>query len=95
MHARVTIGDLKPGKVDDFLQVFRSELLPHVKEDPGFVNIRVMADRGTNKLVAIAMYESEADAKGADARFQERVGKVSDLLAAPPSAAIYEVGVDE
>jgi heme-degrading monooxygenase HmoA len=89
------MGDLQPGKVDDFFQTFRSDLLPHLKEDPGFKGVRVLVDRGTNKLVTTAMYESEADAKGAEARFQERVGKVRDLLASPPNSAIYEVGVDE
>jgi quinol monooxygenase YgiN len=93
MHARVTTAKVQPGKVDEFVGVFREQVLPNLKQDKGFKNVSLFTNRQANSVVAVAVYETEENIRGAEPAFRERVAMVAGVLAETPATEIYELSV--
>ena len=53
--ARVTWARVDPARVDDVLDVFRTDLIPRMDEMPGFCSLSLLIDRqtGDNSLTAV------------------------------------------
>ena len=94
MFARVTILQLQPGKLDEFIRVFQDSIAPAAAAQPGFGSITLLTDPRRNKVLAVGLWETEADLQaGETAYYQERLAGISNLLAGPPVREVYEVGV--
>jgi len=93
MHARFVASEALPGKLDEFVRLFKDEFVGALKEDQGFQSVYVFTNRDTNRFVAFAIYESEADVAASDAGFRQRAAKAADLLATRPAAETYELSV--
>ena len=61
MYARVTLAQLQPGIVNDLLQFLRENVLPAAQRQQGFKGLLLLTDETTNKGIAIALWETEAD----------------------------------
>jgi heme-degrading monooxygenase HmoA len=60
MHARMSIFEGRPDKIDEALRQAREGVLPQAKEmDPGFKGIIALADRQSGKMLGITFWESE------------------------------------
>ncbi len=97
MYARVVTTQYQPGKLDEALQISSESIRPEVRQQAGFQGTTVLLDRNNNKIVAISLWQTEADlqASGASGLVQERLAKVSSLFAAAPIVETYEVAVQE
>ena len=94
MHARVVTGHLRQGSHDQFVELFRSELLQAVQDDQGFVHLYMMTDPGSNEVVAVTLYEKEGDAVASQPRFRERAAKAAELFSEGPNARLLEVRIE-
>ena len=63
MHARVTISQTSPDKVDLAEKVIKEQVIPAAKKVPGFKGGYWLGDRMTGKGITITLFESEAALK--------------------------------
>jgi heme-degrading monooxygenase HmoA len=95
MHARVTIGQFPPAKMDEATGIYQDSVVPAAKQQKGFKGLFVLADRKTGKGLTIALWETEADMTAGEnsGYYQQQVAKFKGLLSAPPVREAYEVTV--
>jgi heme-degrading monooxygenase HmoA len=97
-HARIVTTQLKPGFVQDAPAVYRDQLLPIIRQQPGFLGAMQLVDNVTGKIVSATAWQSEADmlAGQASGGYIERLrasGMVGQNQVAPPIVEHYEVAV--
>lgn len=97
-HARIVTTQLKPGLVQNAPATYRDQLLPIIRQQPGFLGAMQLVDFATGKVVSATAWESEADmlAGQASGGYIERLrasGAVGQNQAAPPIVENYEVAV--
>jgi heme-degrading monooxygenase HmoA len=93
MFARVTIGQMPPGKLDEATGIYRDSVLPAAKQQKGFKGLYVLGDRKTGKGLTIALWETEADMLAGETSgyYQQQVAKFKNILTAPAVREVYEV----
>ena len=93
MHARVITAQVRPGKVDEVIQVFRESVLPVTGQQVGARQVVVLADRQANRCMLVALWDSEEALTGSvkSGYLQEQLAKFGDLLVEPPRRESYEV----
>ena len=97
MHARMSIFEGPPDKIDEGVRHAREVILPQAKEiDPGFKGIIALTDRQARKMVWITFWESE-EAMGASEEAANRLSQQTVDVAGGMVAGVesYEVGLFE
>jgi heme-degrading monooxygenase HmoA len=97
MHARMSVFEGPPEKIDESVRQAREVVLPQAKEmDPGFKGIIALTDHQGGKMIGITFWESEeamrATEEGAD-RLREESAEVGGGTVA--GVERYEVGLFE
>lgn len=59
MYARTIVAYLVPGKADEAIRLFREQVVPEIKKQPGFVNTAIYIDRDSNMAQTVSLWESE------------------------------------
>ena len=93
MNAQVVTVLFQPGKIDEGVGEFRNRVVPRLKEHPGFTGALMLTDPSTGKMIALTLWETEAELKATESDFQESVARVAQALAGPPTRELYEVRV--
>ncbi len=95
MYARS--GTLYPrsDRFDHVLQLLRDTITPAAEKEPGFRGMLIMNNRQAGKVVAITLWESEADmfASAEGEYLQDQVSRVITHLRRPPEFEDYEIEV--
>jgi quinol monooxygenase YgiN len=93
MTAKVVTFQIKPGKQDEVVRLFKEFVIPGAEKQRGFRGGLLLTDANTGKATSIALWETEADIKASEASgyYKEWVAKLSDNLASPPARELYEV----
>ena len=93
MHCRVTSVRLQPGKFEEALALYENSVLPAAKLQKGFKDVHLMADRAVGKVLAISIWETEADMVEGERNgyYREQITKFSTMFAETPVAEHYEV----
>ncbi len=86
--ARVNYRQIQPDRMDAAIGMYRDSVLPVVNARRGCVGGVVLTDGSTGKLVAISLWESEADM-----RASQPPGDVDAIAGGPPVREIYEVSL--
>ena len=86
MHARTGSSQMKPGKMDEAIGMYRESVLPTLKAQKGFKGLYWLTDRSTDKYTVITLRESEADMKATETSglLQEVIAKFGAFVATPP-----------
>ena len=85
MHAQLNIRQIPAGRMDEVLQIYRDSTLPAVRSHQGFKRALILADRNASKIIAIALFETEADLTA-----RTRTTFI-DPIAGAPTSERYEV----
>src|SRR5215208_3863988 len=97
MHARMSIFEGPPHRIDEGLRQAREVVLPQAKEiDPGFKGIIALTDRQGRKMVGITFWESEEAMRASEEaanRLREQTVEVAGGMVA--GVERYEVGLFE
>ena len=96
MYARVTLAQLQPGKVDELLQFLRDNVVPAAQAQHGFKGLLLLTDETTNKGIALALWETEADMAASEASggyYQVQIARGVQFFAAPPERSTYLVQI--
>ena len=97
MHARMSIFEGPPDKLDEGVRHAREVILPQAKEmDPGFKGIIALTDRQSGKMLGITFWESE-EALHASEEGANRLREGSAEAGGGTVAGVerYEVGLFE
>ncbi len=89
MHARLTTRQIEPDRIDEAIGIYRDTVVPAASQQPGSKGGLVMIDRGTGKVMAISLWETEADL-----RAYEPSSATDALSKGAPVREVYEVGVE-
>ena len=84
MWARFGAIQIQPGRMDEFVQIFRESMVPAVRAQKGFKGVLVLADRETNKAIGMSLWESEPDARAVETSpgsFSSQIDKAASLIA--------------
>jgi heme-degrading monooxygenase HmoA len=63
---------MDPGQVDENIAFFKSDVLPHIKSQPGFCGLRNMLDRVAGKAVVGSVWETRQALDAFEAQQPER-----------------------
>jgi quinol monooxygenase YgiN len=92
MYARIVTAHVQPDKLDEFPNAFSQHVLPSLSQEHGFQGLYVMKDAAQNKVVALVLWDTEADASASEASYlRERLPKMAPLLVSPPTFETLEV----
>ena len=94
MYARVTLAQLQPGKIDELTQFLRDNVIPAAQQYQGFNGLLLLTDDNTNKGIAVALWETEADmaaSEGSDGYYTVQLARGAHFFAAPPVRETYQV----
>ncbi len=96
MYARVTTAYVQPGKVDELNQYSRETLVPIYPQQQGFKGALFLTDHSANKVMAITLWETEAEMAAGEAGtgyYREQLAKMAQLFASAPVREAYEVTI--
>ena len=95
MHARVTYVSIRPDGVEEAKRIYRETVVPAAETQEGFMGAMLLADDADAAGMSITLWDSYDSATAAEANgyYHAQLAKFSDLLAATPSRALYEVAV--
>ena len=85
-HARVNYRQIQPDRMDEAISIYQDTVIPAVSAQNGFVGEMVLTGGSSGKLVAIALWESEADM-----RASQPTGDVDAIAGGPPVREYYEI----
>ena len=85
MHASVNYRQVPPERMDEAIRTYRDSTLPAVRSQQGFKGALILADLNASKIIAIGLFETEADL-----RARTRTTFV-DPIAGAPTIERYEV----
>lgn len=86
MYARVNTRQIPPEKMDEAIRMYQEKSLPERKTHKGFVGAYVLTDRSAGKILAISLWETEADARASGTP-----SYLDAVAGGPPSRESYEV----
>ena len=66
MLARVTTLEGPPERMDDAARYVREQLLPQLQQLDGFKGFLALGDRGSGKVLGVALWESEEALRATD-----------------------------
>ncbi|MEE8604895.1 MAG: hypothetical protein V3S65_05940 [Candidatus Aminicenantaceae bacterium] len=93
MFARTTTIQLKIAFIDEALEIYKNSIVPAAQAQKGFVELKFLLDRNSGKAIAIAIWETEADAKANEEShyYQEQLVKLLSYYAYPPIKEGFEI----
>jgi heme-degrading monooxygenase HmoA len=95
-YARLGTTQIQPGKMAEFISVFRDSMVPPAQAQKGFKGVMVLANDDTSKSFGFSLWETEADARTMEtssAAFQAQADKVRDIIAEVPPIEYFEVSL--
>ena len=86
MHAGVNYRQIPPERMDEAVRTYRDSTLPEAQTHTGFKAGLILADRNASKIIAIGLFETEAN-------LRERTPStaVDPIAGGPPAREFYEV----
>ena len=93
MFARTTTMQLKIAFIDEALAVYTNSIVPAAQSQKGLIEMNFLLDRNSGKAVAIAIWETEEDARANEENhyYQEQLVKLMSFYANPPIKEGFEV----
>src|SRR2546427_3481789 len=62
MYARVVIGEaISEMQVQEFAQIYTLDVLPKLKDEPGFQSARLMVEEGGRMAVSLTLWKTRDD----------------------------------
>ncbi len=97
MYARTMRAQLQPGRVDELLRVWRDDVLPAARQQPGFRGATLLVDHTERTGISITRWDSleELEAGEANGFLQAQVAKLAPYLTSAPERHVYEIALED
>lgn len=79
MFVRTIVADLVPGRADEAIRIFRDEIVPVIREQPGYIKTAIFVDREAHKAQTVSYWETK-EAMEATSQGSPYLSKVVGLL---------------
>ena len=86
MHAGFNYRQVPPERMDEAIRTYRDSTLPAVRSHQGFKGALILADRNASKIIAIGLFDTEADL-----RARTPTTFADPVAGGPPVREVYEV----
>jgi heme-degrading monooxygenase HmoA len=96
MHARMTVLEGDPGRIDDVAGQVEGDVLPLLRQQGGFKGFTVVADRSSGRIVATSYWASESDMRASEDAVRPSRERAAETVGAAggPRVEHYEVLLD-
>ncbi|HLH07646.1 MAG TPA: antibiotic biosynthesis monooxygenase [Terriglobales bacterium] len=92
MLSRIIDCKIQPGHVREFREIVSSELLPQIKQQPGFVDAIESVDAADGHYVCMTLWQTRADVERYDGGlFKEVATKLMPMMNGEASVSTLEV----
>jgi heme-degrading monooxygenase HmoA len=92
MYIRIIRGEVKAGQVDEFAKRWQGFVPDRMRATAGFRRAYLLADRETNAVGSVSVWDSRPDRAAVDRTMAEFRPTVDDLTGgSPPRVEEYEV----
>ncbi|MCP4362703.1 MAG: hypothetical protein GY796_32260 [Chloroflexi bacterium] len=97
VHASVLIGQVKLGRLDGAVSIYKKSILPTMKEQTGFKGTLLLGNPDTHQFIAISIWETRVDMLSgeASAYLQAQLHKIKPFLVRPLANTHYVVSVQD
>ena len=99
MFARLVIAEITMGKLDEALKLYEDSVLPATKSQKGYRGAYFLVDDKTGKVIAITLWNSEADTAAQEwvteerGHYKEQLAKFKDYFVGTPIREGYDVKI--
>ena len=95
LYAQIFQVALKPGAAEQVAELFRTEVGPVLKQQPGYATSRFLTNAATNRCLAVMLWESEPHRQAAEASpaLQAALGHLQPCFEGAPTIDYYELAV--
>ena len=94
MNACMVIAAPKPGHLDDLVGFWDDETVAEITSQQGNCGFVLCRDLANRRVVALSLWDGDADADAAGLTFTTHMASGFGLLASPPQVERLEVAVD-
>lgn len=91
MHARLLIAQVSAEKLEEFIQLWRNEIIPTYIEQQGWNSVRLLIDRQTGKVILMSLWDAQAEVQVSGTQGQKVHAIIRHLLTGRPVVEYYEV----
>src|SRR5437899_3041294 len=92
MHALLIDGSLKPGKKDEFMKIWQSQILKTLKQQKGYVEEILLMNEDGQQGVGVSLWQTKADAdRYFNEVFPKQLDQVSQFMAVTPKTRAFNV----
>jgi quinol monooxygenase YgiN len=97
MEARVSSGQIRHGKMDEFVTMTKETVRQVYRKQKGFRGFMLLTDRSQNRAVAISLWETAQDRMTHEASdlYQNRVAEVAPLGDGRPTVEYLDAAIVE
>lgn len=88
MYARLNYRQVPLNRMDDVIKLYQDTTVPSISSRKGFKGAFVLTDRSSGKLIAMALWETEADMQAS-----VPPDDADAITGEPPRREEYEVSV--
>lgn len=95
MFARPVTMQIRPGKMDEAIRIYRESVVPTSREQKGCRGMQLLTDAASGKCVSISTWDSDADQQASEdsGHMQRQIAGFGPFMAGPPVREAYTVGV--
>jgi len=95
MYARTGSSQMKPGKMDEAITLYRDSVVATLKKQSGFKGLYWLTDRNSEMYTVITLWDTEADMKATETSglLQDVIARFGNLVATPPKIEQFEVSI--
>lgn len=95
MHAKVIEAQIRPGKMEGAIEIFKDMFGTLPAQEPCLVSAQLLTNSGTGRILMLLVWEHSSDLTAMEARgyFQAQIARFQPVLAAPARTERYEVSV--
>lgn len=97
MHVRAATITIQPSKMQEGIELFKNSVVPAQKAQKGYQGSYLMTDASSGKVLAISVWESEADmiaGESSGGYYQEQIAKFGSIFVGSPILDHYELSVE-
>ena len=97
MHVRAATVQIRPGKMQEVIDLHNDSLIPAAKAQKGWRGSYLMTDAGSAKILSITIWDSEEEmlaSESGSGYLKEQVAKFDNVFAEPPHFDHYELSVE-
>ena len=93
-HVRMVTAPIKPGRLDEMVEFWRTQVAPTAQTLKGYVSARMLVDREQNRVRSIGFWECEADYLASVPWTKQQLARAAELFAGPPTIEGFDLAIE-